>query len=65
MGRTLEEDGERADRQRPELWKQSREQTAMTRAELATVLHAITGDRYDDPRWPDTMDDLRAAIRAA
>jgi hypothetical protein len=48
---------------RQEVWKLTREQTAMTRSDMATLLHAITGRRYRRPRWPKTMDDIRDALR--
>jgi hypothetical protein len=58
-----EEDEHRIAWRRQDPWKLSREQTAMTFFEMATLLQAITGRPYHRPRWPDTMDEIRAALR--
>jgi hypothetical protein len=58
-----EEDEHRIAWRRQDPWKLSREQTAMTYSEMATILQAITGRPYHRPRWPDTMDEIRAALR--
>jgi hypothetical protein len=59
--RTLQKEGERTDRQRQEVWKLTREQTAMTRSDMAKLLLTITGRPHPRPRWPKTMYDLRRA----
>jgi hypothetical protein len=48
---------------RQEVWRLTREQTAMTQSELATLLQTITGRPYPRPRWPDTSKEIRRALR--
>jgi hypothetical protein len=61
--RETEGDQWRIDLRRQDPWKLTRERTAMTHTEMADLLQAITGQRYHRPRWPDTMDTIRAALR--